>query len=78
VNSYQETWLFLFVFSSKFSDDFNRRCLSQDQTEEQQIKLHSEAKEIYNTYCCPDSPTFIHFDQDIISELADGKCMTAC
>ena len=54
------------------SDDFNRRCLSQDQDEAQQVKLHSEAKEIYNTYCRPDSPTFIHFSQDIINELRDG------
>ncbi|XP_078482259.1 sorting nexin-14-like [Ciona intestinalis] len=52
-------------------DDFNRRCLATEQTEEQQIKLHKEANEIYTAYCNPESVTFIHFEPDIINELRD-------
>nr|CAB3266455.1 sorting nexin-14-like [Phallusia mammillata] len=52
-------------------DDFNRRCLAPEQNDEQQKKLHEEACNIYKSYCDPTSPTFIHFQQSIIDDLAE-------
>lgn len=52
-------------------EDFNRRCLAPEQTTEQKQKLHKEAKDIYETYCLPDSTNFIHFDEDVTKDLGD-------
>jgi len=52
-------------------DDFNRRCLAPEQNEVQLKNLHNEAKIIYNTYCCPKTSSFIHFEQNIVDELYD-------
>ncbi|XP_076811994.1 sorting nexin-14-like isoform X1 [Clavelina lepadiformis] len=49
--------------------DFNNRCLSQEQDNNQQEKLHEEACNIYESYCRANSPTFIHFEEDIVNEL---------
>lgn len=57
------------------TEDFNRRCLAQEQSPEQQKKLHKEAKEIYETYCLPESNNFIHFDLEIIKELSDSESL---
>nr|XP_039256034.1 sorting nexin-14-like [Styela clava] len=51
-------------------EDFNRRCLAPEQSTEQKQKLHREAKDIYETYCLPESINFIHFEEDIIKELS--------
>uniref|UniRef100_H2ZAZ3 RGS domain-containing protein n=1 Tax=Ciona savignyi TaxID=51511 RepID=H2ZAZ3_CIOSA len=51
--------------------DFNRRCLAPEQTDDQLMKLHKEARDIYTSYCQPDSDTFIHFESDIINGLRD-------
>ena len=55
------------------SEDFNTRILSPELSQGDLVELHNMAKDLYRNYCAKDAVDRIKFDEDIVSELAEGK-----
>nr|XP_054762463.1 sorting nexin-14-like [Lytechinus pictus] len=52
-------------------EDFNRRSLVPDMTDQQKRDLHLEAKELYNLYFASDAVDRINFQEDVTSAFQD-------
>lgn len=52
-------------------EDFNRRSLVPDMTDQQKRDLHLEAKELYNLYFAPDAMDRINFEEDVVKQFQD-------
>ncbi|XP_077979944.1 sorting nexin-14-like [Glandiceps talaboti] len=50
-------------------EDFNRRSLVPELSQDDMQKLHTEAQELYKLYFAPDAVDRIQFDNDIITEV---------
>ena len=54
-------------------DDFNKKILNPDLSQGDLVELHNMAKDLYKSYCSPNALDRIKFDEDIVTELRDGK-----
>eukprot|EP00057_Strongylocentrotus_purpuratus_P010162 XP_011664636.1 PREDICTED: sorting nexin-14 [Strongylocentrotus purpuratus] len=52
-------------------EDFNRRSLVPDMTDQQKRDLHLEAKELYNLYFAPDAMDRINFEEVVVKAFQD-------
>ena len=52
-------------------ETFNKKMMVVDLSEEDLKTLHASAKDLYDTYIKIGSPSFIKFDDDIVSDISE-------
>jgi len=62
------------TFISSFpTEDFNKKILNPDLSQQDLEKLHGDLCELYRNYLAPNAPDRIHFDESIVTEIQESK-----
>lgn len=64
-----------------FAEDFNKKILNPDLSQQDLEKLHRDLCDLYKNYLAPTAPDRIKFEESIVTELEEsmyGKIQDAC
>ena len=58
------------------AEDFNKHILTPDLGVEELERLHADLRDLYRNYMEPNAPDRIQFDENIVSEIQDGRLLS--